>query len=370
MKVAYVGSCYSEEFLKYVLGDIIPSLRYYRVNSVSLMDEKPLDLGDMSGLTPETQRHLSYENRKDFRERMLTVKPDIVIIDFIRDVRCALLTDGEGYLSFPYELIAEEFGNKASFIERFDMIPFGSPEYVRLHRQALDRMCAFLNEELPHSQVLILNFPPTWDYRGKMRTKRDFRTDFMAWSARAPMLELMADYCAAHIHGAKLLRYEGALWSDDLAKYGPASVHYAAACWRLMASRFNVHSLSFASAQPVTVAEVGARLRAAFDACGEEADAAGLHWRALERSGADILTDLMPALLHEMEYRHGMNRRPNVIDAYNGFFWLLGRAPENMETLMAHATEPTLNQLRHRLLQSEEFKMKLAAMMPPEEALQ
>lgn len=363
VNIAYVGSCYSEEFLKHVLGDILPSLRFYRINSVSLTDEKPIDLGDMSVLTPQTQRHLSYENRKNFFERMRAMKPDLLVMDFIRDVRCALLTDGEGFLSFPYELIAEEFDHKAAFIERFDIVPFGGPDYVRLHRRALDRLIRFLNDELPDTRVLILNFAPTWDYRGRARTGRDFRSEYMAWSARTPLLDLMGRYCAAQIGAAKLLNYDGPLWSDDQSKYGPAPVHYAPACWRLMGHRFNAETMAFLPPGPDNAAELGGRLRASFDYFGEEATGVQAHWRGLERSGADMLTDLMPALLHEIEYHHGMKRRPNVIDAHQAFFWLLGRMPESAETLLAHAAEPSLSALRARLITSDEFQNRLAQIM-------
>ncbi|QGP78167.1 DUF6270 domain-containing protein [Sphingobium sp. CAP-1] len=366
MNVAYVGSCYSEEFLKHVLNDVAPSLRFYRINSVSLMDEKPFELGDISELRADTQRHLSYENRRNFRDQMRQSKPDLLVVDFIRDIRCALLTDGEAYLSFPYELIAEEYRRKTPYLERLEIIPFATPEYVRLHRQALDRFCAFLNEELPDTQVLILNFMPTWDYRGRLRTTREFRSDFMAWSARAPMQDLMGRYCVSLLNAGKLLSYDGPLWSDDLAKYGPASVHYAPACWRLMAQRFQINSLAFSLAEPPSAAELGGRLRASFDAFGEEGEASGAHWRGMERSGADVLTDLMPALLHEMEYRHGMNRRPNVVDAYQAFYWLLGRGPESMETLLAHSAESSLQSLRRRLLRSEEFQARMRSWMEDE----
>lgn len=364
VNIAYVGSCYSEEFIKHVLDDAVPRLRFFRVNSVSLMDEQTVDLADMSELTPECRRHLSYENRKNFRQRMREVAPDLLIVDFIRDIRCALLTDGEGFLSFPYELIAEPLGPKTALLERLELIPFGSPDYVRLNRQALNRFCNFMNEALPDCRVLILNFKPTWDYRGRARTHIDFRGDFMAWSARAPMQDLMGRYCAERIKAATLLDYDGPVWSDDQAKYGPASVHYAAACWRLMARRFDRESLTFKPADAPTTMELGARLRASFDMFGEEADMVGDgQWRRLVRSGADVLTDLVPVLMQEMVHRHGMSRPPNVIDAYNAFFWLLGRPPESIVTLMAHAAMPNLDVLRQWLMTSGEFQAGCKAML-------
>lgn len=368
MNVAYVGSCYSEEFIKHVLDDPVPSLRFFRVSSVSLMDPQVLDLGDMSELTPESRRHLSYENRKNFRQRMREVAPDLLVVDFIRDIRCALLTDGEAYLSFPYELIAEPRPPRTTFLDRFEIIPFGSPDYVRLHRQALNRFCNFMNEALPDCRVLILNFKPTWDYRGRARTHIDFRSDFMAWSARAPMQDMMGRYCAERIKAATLLDCDGPLWSDDNAKYGPASVHYAAACWRLMERRFDQENFAFHPAEPPSAVELGARLRASFDAFGEEAPLLeNGRWRRLARSGADVLTDLVPVLMQEMVHRHGLNRPPNVVDAYNAFFWLLGRPPESIETLMAHAALPNLDALRHWLMTAPEFRMKFEAMQqrPP-----
>lgn len=364
VNIAYVGSCYSEEFIKHVLDDAVPCLRFFRVNSVSLMDEQIVDLGDMSELTPESRRHLSYENRKNFRQRMRELAPDLLVVDFIRDIRCALLTDGEGFLSFPYELMAEPLAPKTVFLDRLELIPFGSPDYVRLNRQALNRFCNFMNEALPDCRVLILNFKPTWDYRGRARTHIDFRTDFMTWSARAPMQDLMGRYCAERIKAATLLDYDGPLWSDDHAKYGPASIHYAASCWRLMARRFDRESLTFKPADLPSAVELGTRLRTSFDAFGEEADVLeDGRWRQLARSGADVLTDLVPVLMQEMVHRHGMSRPPNVIDAYHAFFWLLGRPPESIETLMAHAALPDLEGLRHWLMTAEEFTVRYQEML-------
>ncbi|MFY9349388.1 MAG: DUF6270 domain-containing protein [Sphingobium sp.] len=364
MNIAYVGSCYSEEFIKHVLDDAVPRLRFFRVNSVSLMDEQTVDLADMSELTPESRRHLSFENRKNFRQRMREAAPDLLVVDFIRDIRCALLTDGEGFLSFPYELIVEPRTTRAAFLNRLELIPFGSPDYVRLHRQALNRFCNFMNEVMPDCRVLVLNFKPAWDYRGRARTHIDFRADFMAWSARAPMQDLMGRYCAERIKAATLLDYDGPLWSDDQSKYGPASVHYAAACWRLMARRFDRESLSFTPAEPPTAVELGTRLRASFDAFGEEAEVLGDgRWRRLTRSGADVLTELVPVLIQEMLHCHGFKREPTIIDAYNAFLWLLGRPPEGIETLMAHAALPNLDALRHWLMTSEEFQAGCRVML-------
>jgi hypothetical protein len=355
MKVAYIGSCFSEQFVNHVLGESELVTRYFIINTISLMDDIIVELPAIESLSPAFQRHVRYENRKDFKKRITSTNPDVLVVDYVRDVRCPICKFKNGYLSFPYELWDESDAGRSKFLDDVDLIHFGSQAYADLLISKLDEFCDFINNALPNTTVLFIDFIPSPHYRGVEWTPEQFRNDYIAWSLRLPIIRDLAHLSARKIVKAKKLQYNGTTFCSDDAAYGPSSIHYAPEVWAEMDRIFDRSSLSFPQF-PLTDApelqSVAKRSLLWLSDINKEVDRFSAE---LVNNGSDILTDIIPVLMNRAVYGLSFERKPTVVDAFFAFYWILGRVPESLSTLLSHSSERTLNSLRNRLIKSQEF---------------
>ena len=75
--------------------------------------------------------------------------------------------------------------------------------------------------------------------------------------------------------------------------------------------------------------------------------------------GADVIPNLAEAMMKKVINGVNFDRKPLLTDAFDAFYWILGRTPENLDTVVSHSTEKTLDSLRVRLLRSHEFNERL-----------
>lgn len=360
MNIGYVGSCFAESFVeKVALSD--PCFRYFRVNTISLMDERKVDLPVFNDSDPLLKSHMHYENRKNFKEISCRNKADLLVVDFIRDVRCPVIDFGDGYLSFPYELIDKWHAYESQFSKNIRLLHFGSSEYGRLLLNSVEKFCSFVNDELPDTTVLLLDFVPTPVFSGKKISKGGFRRNYVEWSLRYPALKWIAKFAASRLKKCRILSYDGFIYSDDNAKYGPSSVHYADTVWENIRTNFDFEKLGFLDQG----AEEDLKEVAYLYLCAIE-DIALLSHRypgVIRASGADIVSDVSEVMIRKIISGFSFDRPPSLVDAFDAFYWILGRAPESIETVVSHSSEKSLSDLRKRLLRSQEFKNRLLPML-------
>jgi tRNA (mo5U34)-methyltransferase len=355
MKVAYVGSCFSEQFVNHVLSESELVARYFRINTISLVDDVVVDLRAMGGFSKELSRHINYENRKDFKRNITSTNPDVLVVDFVRDVRCPICKFTNGYLSFPYELMDENDVNRALFLKDATIINFGSQAYAELLVSRLGEFCDFVNSEIPSTTVLLIDFYPTSLYYGSAWTAEQFRNDYIAWTLRLPIMHHLVNLSRKKIYNSKVLRYNGTIFSSDNSQYGPSSIHYAPEVWDEMTLSFDRDSFSFPQFPASDIQKLESTAKHSLlwlsDICKE----VDIFSEGLVKNGADILTDIVPILLEHAVHGPSFARKPTVVDAFFAFYWILGRVPENITTLLSHSCERTLSSLRNRLIQSSEF---------------
>jgi hypothetical protein len=371
MKIAYIGSCFSEQFVNHAFEGSELVARYFRINTISLIDNVTVDLPEIEFLSDAFRRHVRYENRKDFKQKIVDASPDVLVIDFVRDVRCPVCKFSTGYLSFPYELLEENDTSRTIFLRHANLINFGSEVYAELLVSKLDELCEFLNKEIPNTTVLLIDFRPTSRYYGTMLTAEQFRSDYVAWSLRSPVIHDLARLSRNKINNSRILQYNGSIFSSDNSIYGPSSIHYAPEVWSNIALNFDKSSLSFSKLPLSNVQELEVATKDSLLSLSDICKEVDTFSDGLVRSGADILTDMVPILLNHAIYGHTFQRKPTVVDAFFAFYWILGRFPESVATLFSHSGEKTLSDLRNRLLRSAEFTNYMRSIISdyPSEAL-
>lgn len=355
MNIGYIGSCYSENFAEKV-AKAKPLFKFFRVNTISLMDDRKVALPEFDIADQTLASHMKFENRKGFKDVCCRDDIDLIVIDFIRDVRCPVIDFGDGYLSFPYEMVGKWEKYKDQFGENTRLLRFGSKEYAEILMQNIDKMCAFFNEKLEKTNILLLDFMPTTVFEGKTISQDTFRNDYITWSLRYPAMKWLTNYAASQLKRGKVLRYDDFITSDDNAKYGPSSVHYSDSVWERMHRNFDFKTLAFVadSASSSIKDETLKNLCSSKDI----SDLSHAYSRHFADDGADVVPNIAEAMMKKIIYGVDFNRRPNLVDAFDAFYWILGRTPESTDTVVSHSTETSLAKLRERLLRSPEFSEK------------
>jgi 2-polyprenyl-3-methyl-5-hydroxy-6-metoxy-1,4-benzoquinol methylase len=359
MKVAYVGSCFSEQFVSHVFGDSELVARYFRINTISLMDNVVVNLPPIDNLSEAFRRHITYENRKDFMQKIIETNPDVLVVDFIRDVRCPICKFNEGYLSFTYELLEESDVNRAAFLNGVNVIDFGSQAYVERLLTKLDDFCGFINRTIPRAAVLLIDFFPTSRYYGSKWTAEQFRNDYIFWSLRSPIIHDLVRLSGNKINNSKILRYNGPIFCSDNSRYGPSSVHYAPEVWKEMAVSFDRVSLSFPDCPSSDTRELESAAKESLlwlsDLCNESVASS----EGLVGNGADI-----SGRMASVEANHGDSMSVSEDGVRWAYRLLLGREPENASVVENHLKHTSRLSLVKSFLGCDEFRRHNPAVLP------
>ncbi|WP_454851014.1 DUF6270 domain-containing protein [Rhizobium binxianense] len=352
--VAYYGSCPSEEFVKYAFPASKLAFFCYGINVASFMDETKAELEGLDAWPESVRKKLMFEARKGFCERLKKAAPKTLVIDFSRASRASLMRYKSSLLTVPYELLESDSQLQREAFGLFKIIPFGSHEFWSLVIDALQKFCDFVSRELPGTEVILLDVPPTAEYQGAFTDSNTYMTDFCRWQLRYPICRMLIDFCLAHIENSRVLMPSPPLYSDDDAAYGPAPMHYSPKVWKEIAAAFHVdggfRSLP-RSSDPVAMLTNYSGLMDAFAKTASSAP-------DLRRFSLDVLHGALPYLFAKIrDPNHSHFREPvDSQDVVAAFRWILGREPESILTFLNHYALPNRKELRETLLRSTEFQ--------------
>ncbi|MDK4712813.1 DUF6270 domain-containing protein [Rhizobium sp. CNPSo 4039] len=355
--IAYYGSCPSEEFVRYVFADSRIVFFCYGINVASFMNDRPVSITALEGWPEPIQKKLQFEADKGFCDRLRSSAPMTLVIDFSRATRTSLL-DYEGtLLTAPYELLDAGPDLQREAFNIFKIIPFGSRDFWTRVIEGAQRFCEFLNANLPDTKVILLDMPPTADYRGTLIDRNTYVTDFCRWQIRYPISRMLIDFCRERIENSRIFAPPSDLYSDDTALYGPAPMHYSVEVWKEIAVRFHANGgfegLPRASDTVSTLTNYSGLI----DAFTKTA----LTNPNLHRFSLDILLGALPYLFAKIS-SPAHSHFGDPIDSYDvvaAFRWILGREPESVETFLSHYALPNRWELRETLLRSLEFQSQV-----------
>lgn len=352
--VAYYGACPSEQFVAHAFPDSDIGFFCYGINVASFMDDSRVELTEIEKWPEQIRKRLLFEAKHGFRQRLKKAAPQTLVIDFARSARVSIMRHETGLLTVPYELLEAAPHLQREAFALFDVIPFGSGEFWRLVIDALEEFCSFLSQELPKTNVIFLDVPPTADYRGAQIDSNTYMMDFCRWQLRYPISRTMIDFCLQRIENSRVLMPPVPLYCDDEAAYGPTPIHYSPRVWQQTAALFHANggfrSLRRSSDPVAMLTNYSSIIDSFTRAATATPD--------LRRFGLDILHGALPYLFAKIQNPAG-NYLREPIDAQDvvaAFRWILGREPESALTFLNHYALRDRRELRNTLLRSAEFQ--------------
>lgn len=354
MKIAYYGSCPSEEFVKYAFPENTPAFFCYGINVASFMDEPQTEIAGIEEWPESVRKKLQFEARKGFCRRLKAAAPDTLVIDFTRASRASLMRYGDSLLTVPYELLEASPALQLEAFARFDIITFGSQQFWTLVIDGLQKFCDFVAAELPGTDVILLDVPPAVEYRGSLTDSNSYMADFCRWQMRYPICRLLVDFCLGRIERSRVLSPPVTPFSDDDAAYGPGPMHYATKIWQEIAASFHAgggfQGLPRSGDPAMVLTSYSGLMNAFAQVSGGVPD--------LRRFGLDILHGALPYLFAKIRHpAPDYFAEPiDAQDAVSAFRWILGREPESALTFLNHYGLANRKQLRETLLCSAEFQ--------------
>ncbi len=352
--VAYYGSCPSEEFVKYAFPESRLGFFCYGINVASFTDDRKVSIKGIEQWPEQVRKKLLYEAKKGFLKRLKDAAPQTLVMDFSRMSRASIMRHKNSLLTVPYELLEAGPHRQLEAFDLFKIVPFGSREFWTLVTGALQKFCDFLTSELPETEVILLDVPPTADYRGTLTDSNTYMTDFCRWQMRYPICRMLIEFCLARIKNSRVLTPPVPLYSDDGALYGPAPMHYAPEVWKETAAIFHSNGgfrgLSHAGDLVSTLINYSGLMNAF--------SKTALSSLNLQRFSLDILHGALPYLFAKIQSpAHSHFDEPvDSPDVVAAFRWILGREPESAETFLNHYALASRKELRDTLLRSLEFK--------------
>ncbi|MBB3609289.1 DUF6270 domain-containing protein [Rhizobium sp. BK602] len=352
--IAYYGSCPSEEFVKYAFPESRVGFFCYGINVASFMEEKPVSIKGIESWPEPIKKKLLFEARRGFRERLKEAAPQTLVVDFSRTSRVSVMRYRKSLLTVPYELLDARPNQQLEAFSLFKVVPFGSGEFWELVTRALQEFCDFLTSQLPKTNVIFLDVPPTADYRGTLIDSNTYMLDFCRWQMRYPICRMLIDFCLARIKNSRVLTPSGPLYSDDAALYGPAPMHYAADIWKETAVNFHANGGFKGLARSCDLVSTLTNYSGLMDAFCKTA----LSKPNLQRFSLDILHGALPYLYAKIQ-NPGHSPLGDPIESHDvvaAFRWILGREPESALTFLNHYALTNRKELRETLLRSFEFQ--------------
>ncbi|EJK81339.1 DUF6270 domain-containing protein [Rhizobium sp. AP16] len=352
--IAYYGSCPSEEFVKYAFSESKLGFFCYGINVASFMDDRKASINAIEQWPEQIKKKLLYEAKKGFRKRLKDAAPQTLVMDFSRMSRASIMRHKNSILTVPYELLEADPLQQLEAFRLFKIVPFGSREFWRLATDALQKFCDFLNAELPETEVIFLDVPPTADYRGSLTDSNSYITDFCRWQMRYPICRMLIEFCLGRIKHSRVLTPSVALYSNDAALYGPAPMHYAADVWIETAAIYHANGGFHGLPRSCDLVSTLTNYSGLMDAFSKTA----LSKPNLQRFGLDILHGALPYLFAKIQSPTDSHfdepiDSPDVVAAFR---WILGREPESAETFLNHYALANRRELRDTLLRSFEFQ--------------
>jgi hypothetical protein len=356
-EIAYYGSCPSEEFVRHAFPDSRIPFFCYGINIASFMDERKASLKAIEAWPEPIKKKLRFEARKGFRERLKQAAPKMLVVDFSRITRASLMRYRNTLLTVPYELLEAGPDLQREAFGIFKIIPFGCREFWTHVIEAMRAFCDFVNTELPDTGLILLDVPPTADYRGTLIDSNTYMIDFCRWQMRYPMSRMLVDLCLEHIENSRVLTPPVDLYSDDTALYGPAPMHYSAEVWKEMAKRFHADGGFEGLPRSSDLVSILTNYSGLMDAFTRTA----LSNPNLHRFSLDILHGALPYLFAKIS-SPAHSHFVDPIDSHDvvaAFRWILGREPESAETFLNHYALHNRGELRETLLRSFEFQSQV-----------
>ncbi|TXI10722.1 MAG: hypothetical protein E6Q76_03615 [Rhizobium sp.] len=356
-RIAYYGSCPSEEFVRSAFPGSCLAFFCYGINVASFMDDRKANIKTISKWPEPIRKKLSFEARKGFRERLRKAAPKTLVVDFSRVTRASLMRHKNSLLTVPYELLEAGPDLQRDAFSVFTVIPFGSREFWMLVVDAMQKFCDFVNADLPDTELILLDVPPTADYRGTFIDSNTYMIDFCRWQMRYPMSRMLIDLCLGRIGNSRVLTPTAGLYSDDTALYGPAPMHYSADVWREIAACFHANGGFAGLPRSSDLVSILSNYSGLMDAFTRTA----LSSPDLYRFSLDILHGALPYLFARISSpAHSHFGDPvDSHDVVAAFRWILGREPESAETFLNHYALPNRKELRETLLRSFEFQSQV-----------
>lgn len=352
--VAYYGSCPSEEFVKYAFPESKLGFFCYGINVASFMDDRKANIKGIEQWPEQIKKKLLYEAKKGFRERLKNVAPQTLVMDFSRMSRASIMRHKNSILTVPYELLEAGPHQQLEAFNLFKVIAFGSREFWKLATDALQKFCDFLSSELPETEVILLDVPPTADYRGSLTDSNSYMTDFCRWQMRYPVCRMLIEFCLTRIKNSRVLTPPVPLYSNDDALYGPAPMHYAPQVWIETAAIFHANGGFSGLSRSCDLVSTLTNYSGLMDAFSKTAQSNP----NLQRFSLDILHGALPYLFAKIRSPASSHfdepiDSPDVVAAFR---WILGREPESAETFLNHYALADRRELRNTLLRSYEFQ--------------
>jgi hypothetical protein len=355
--IAYYGSCPSEEFVRHAFPDSKIAFFCYGINVASFMDTQKASIKVVEAWPEAIKKKLRFEASKGFGDRLKQAAPRTLVVDFSRITRASLMRYKKTLLTVPYELLEAGPSVQRDAFGIFEIIPFGSREFWTLVVEAMRKFCDFMNAELPDMELILLDAPPTADYRGTLIDSNTYMIDFCRWQMRYPMSRMLIDFCLEHIENSRVLTPLVDLYSDDTALYGPAPMHYSAEVWAEMARRFHANGGFAGLPRSRDLVSILTNYSGLMDAFTKTA----LSSPNLHRFSLDILHGALPYLFAKIS-SPAHSHFGDPIDSHDvvaAFRWILGREPESAETFLNHYALSNRGELRETLLRSFEFQSQV-----------
>ncbi|MFK0164170.1 DUF6270 domain-containing protein [Rhizobium sp. NPDC090279] len=352
--VAYYGSCPSEEFVRYAFADSRIVFFCYGINVASFMNDRRVNITAIEEWPEPIRKKLQFEASKGFCDRLRKSAPTTLVVDFSRATRASLMDYENTLLTVPYELLEAGPDLQRQAFDIFKVIPFGSRDFWTLVIAATQRFCDFVNANLPDTKIILLDTPPTADYRGTLIDGNTYMIDFCRWQMRYPMSRILIDFCRERIENSRILTPQSGLYSDDTALYGPAPMHYSVEIWKEIAARFHANGGFEGLPRSSDTVSTLTNYSGLMDAFTKTA----LSSPNLHRFSLDILHGALPYLFAKIS-SPAHNHFGDPIDSHDvvaAFRWILGREPESAETFLSHYALPNRKELRETLLRSHEFQ--------------
>jgi hypothetical protein len=230
VRVAVLGSCVSRDLFNSRFNPYYKDLfecvaLSNQVSMISLMSgavDLPAEL--MADLDEYSRREVTREVTRSFLDELVTQRPDYLLVDLFADVHFGCFqVDGRYLTKNRWKIMNTRFYAEA---DKVDLLPDSDPEaYLRVWREAVDQLFAFLAAELPDTQIVL--------HRARNVTKSVAEDGTVRPLGRHAQLVAMNtwwqrldDELAARGVERVLDLFHDGMTSADGHPWGPFAVHY------------------------------------------------------------------------------------------------------------------------------------------------
>jgi len=228
VRVAVLGSCLSRDLFNSQFNphykDLFECVALSnQVSLISLMSE-PVDIPSdlLAGLDEYGKREVGKEISRSFLQELIAQRPDYLLIDLFADVHFGCFSvDGRFLTRNRWKIMKSRFYAQSDTV---DLLP-DTEDYLRVWRDALDRLLAFLAAEVPDTRLVLHRARNVTDYVAADGSRRSFGKDreFLAMNAWWDRLD---DEVTARGVARSIDVFTAALTSFEAHPWGSFAVHY------------------------------------------------------------------------------------------------------------------------------------------------